>query len=122
MVQIYVSLIIKGKKKCTLTLWDLYEQRIQGYSKVNQENLWKKWYKINLENEKDQDKPDTKKKVILGLLDIMFELELDITFIKKTIESIMNKALKGDEKRHDEIMQAIQIIYLEKNKKNKKNN
>ena len=117
-----ICIIIKGKKKCTLTLWDLYEQRIQGYSKVNQENLWKKWYKINLENEKDQDKPDTKKKVILGLLDIMFELELDITFIKKTIESIMNKALKGDEKRHDEIMQAIQKIYLEKNKKKKKNN
>ena len=117
-----ICIIIKGKKKCTLTLWDLYEQKIQGYSKVNQENLWKKWYKINLENEKDQDKPDTKKKVILGLLDIMFELELDITFIKKTIESIMNKALKGDEKRHDEIMQAIQKIYLEKNKKKKKNN
>jgi hypothetical protein len=115
-----LSKMINEKEKSTVTLWDVYKQKIQSYSKVNQENLWKKWYQINLENEKDQDNPDTKKNIILGLLDIMFDLELDITFIKKTIEGIMKIDLKENEEKQNEILQTIQKLYTEKNKKTKK--
>ena len=115
-----LSKMINEKEKSTVTLWDIYKQKIQAYSKVNQENLWKKWYQINLANEKDQDNPDTKKNVILSLLDIMFDLELDITFIKKTIEEIMKIDLKENEEKQNEILQTIQKLYTEKNQKTKK--
>ena len=113
--------IIKGQKKCTLTLWDIYRQRIQSYSKVNQANLWKKWYNINLANKKEErNEPDTIKNAILCIIDIMFDLELDITFIKKTIEGIMKIDLKDNEEKKNEILQTIQKLYTEKNKKTKK--
>ena len=115
-----LSKMINEKEKSTVTLWDVYKQKIQSYSKVNQENLWKKWYQINLENEKDQDNPDIKKNIILGLLDIMFDLELDITFIKKTIEDIMKMALKENEEKQNEILQEIKKIYAEKHQKAEK--
>ena len=115
-----LSKMINEKEKSTVTLWDVYKQKIQSYSKVNQENLWKNWYQINLENEKDQDNPDTKKNIILGLLDIMFDLELDITFIKKTIEDIMKMALKENEEKQNEILQEIKKIYAEKHQKAEK--
>ena len=115
-----LSKMINEKEKSTVTLWDVYKQKIQSYSKVNQENLWKKWYQINLENEKDQDNPDTKKNIILGLLDIMFDLELDITFIKKTIEDIMKMALKENEEKQNEILKEIKKIYAEKHQKAEK--
>ena len=113
--------IIKGQKKCTLTLWDIHRQRIQSYPKVNQANLWKKWYRINLADKKEEkDNPDTIKNTILCILDIMFDLELDITFIKKTIEGIMKIDLKENEEKQNEILQTIQKLYTEKNKKTKK--
>ena len=113
--------IIKGQKKCTLTLWDIHRQRIQSYPKVNQANLWKKWYRINLADKKEEkDNPDTIKNTILCILDIMFDLELDITFIKKTIEGIMKIDLKENEEKQNEILQTIQKLYTEKNKKTQK--
>ena len=114
-----LSKMINEQEKSTVTLWDIYKQKIQAYSKVNQENLWKKWYEINLANEKDKDNPDTKKNIILYFLDIMFDLELDITFIKKTIESIAKVALKENEEKQNEIFEKVKKTYAEKNQKSK---
>ena len=83
--------------------------------------MWKKWYRINLADKKEEkDNPDTIKNTILCILDIMFDLELDITFIKKTIEGIMKIDLKENEEKQNEILQTIQKLYTEKNKKTKK--
>ena len=61
-----ICIMIKGKKKCEVTLWDMYKTKIKSYQKVNQENFWVKWYKINLDNEKDdKNNPETKKKLLL---------------------------------------------------------
>ena len=112
-------MILKGKKKCNITLWDLYKQRIQVYPKVNQANLWHKWYQIDLDKEKEKDNIDTKKNIISDLINIMFDLELDITFIKKTIEGIIINVFGENEEIKKEFTEKIQNIYL-KNKKNKK--
>ena len=50
----------------------------------------------------------------------MFDLELDITFIKKTIEDIMKMALKENEEAQNEILQEIKKIYAEKHQKAEK--
>ena len=114
-----ICMILKGKKKCNITLWDLYKQRIQVYPKVNQANLWHKWYQIDLDKEKEKDNIDTKKNNISDLINIMFDLELDITFIKKTIEGIIINVFGENEEIKKEFTEKIQNIYL-KNKKNKK--
>ena len=49
----------------------------------------------------------------------MFDLELDVTFIKKTIEGIIKTVFGDNEELIKEILDNIQNIYL-KNKKNKK--
>ena len=103
-----ICLIIKGKKKCEVTLWDLYKSKIKSYQKVNQENFWFKWYKINLNNEKeDKNNPDIKKKIIIDLLEIMTDIELDYSFIKKTIEKINEKIFENNEEKQNEIKKAI---------------
>ena len=114
-----INTILKGEKKCMVTLWEVYKQRIQAYPKVNQANLWKKWYKINIANEKEKNDPDVIKKQILELLDIMFDLELEITFIKKTIEGLMKNVLKDNQEKQNEILKTIQKIYADKNKERK---
>ena len=105
-----ICMILKGKKKCNITLWDLYKQRIQVYPKVNQANLWHKWYQIDLDKEKEKDKIDTKKNIISDLINIMFDLELDITFIKKTIEGIIINVFGENEEIKKEFTEKIQNI------------
>ena len=110
-----ICIIIKGKKKCEVTLWDLYKTKIKSYSKVNQENLWFKWYKINLDNEKeDKNNPDVKKKVIIDLLETMADIELDYSFIKKTIGKLNKKIFENNEEKQNEITKAIQELFKKK--------
>ena len=110
-----ICIIIKGKKKCEVTLWDLYKTKIKSYSKVNQENLWFKWYKINLDNEKeDKNNPGVKKKVIIDLLETMADIELDYSFIKKTIGKLNKKIFENNEEKQNEITKAIQELFKKK--------
>ena len=103
-----ICIMIKGKKKCEVTLWDMYKTKIKSYQKVNQENFWVKWYKINLDNEKDdKNNPETKKKIIIDILEIMADIELDYSFIKKTIEKINKKIFENNEEKQNEIKKAI---------------
>ncbi len=80
----YYGKEIKGK---TTTLWNEYKSKLQVYSKVNQNNFWEKWYKMELKNDEKLKKYD----VILNLVDIMIDLELDKSFIKNTLQSLAEK-------------------------------
>jgi len=42
----------------TITLWEAYNSRIQGYSKVNQNNFWVKWYKMEQKSHNDKKADD----------------------------------------------------------------
>ena len=80
----YYGKEIKGK---TTTLWNEYKSKIQGYSKVNQNNFWENWYNIEIKNNNKLKKYD----IILTLNDTMLELELDKSFIKNTLQSLAEK-------------------------------
>ena len=117
--EVTICLIIKGQKNnCMITLWDLYKSRLKSYPKINQENFWNKWYQINLTNEKqDKTNLETKKNILLDLLHIMLDIELDNSFIKKTLGKINKKVFEENEEKQEEISKIIQDIILKKNKK-----
>ena len=39
-----IGYFLTEEKKNTITLWNTYKKKFQRYPKVNQANLWKKWY------------------------------------------------------------------------------
>ena len=79
----YFGREIKGK---TFTLWKEYKTKIQGYSKVNQNNFWEMWYHMETKNEKLNEN-----KTIFKLLEFMIELELDRSFIKNVLKGLAEK-------------------------------
>jgi hypothetical protein len=102
-----VGYFITEEKKSTITLWNVYKNKFRGYSKVNQANLWNKWYDINLSTEKDKDNDETKKKVILNLCQHMIELELIKTFTKNTLEKLINRVFIKNKEMGDNILQEV---------------
>jgi len=71
----------------TITLWEVYNSRIQGYSKVNQNNFWVKWYKMEHKNQSDKKADD----IIYYLGKTMIDLKLDKSFIKNVIKGLGEK-------------------------------
>ena len=80
----YFGKEIKGK---TTTLWNEYKFKIQGYSKVNQNNFWEKWFNMEIKNNNKLKKYD----VIMNLSDLMIELELDKSFVKNALFALAEK-------------------------------
>ena len=102
-----VGYILTEEKKNTVTLWSTYKQKLQTYNKINQYNLWSKWYDINLNAEKEKDSEEVKKKVILQLCDLMIELELVKSFIKNTLKKLVERVFGKNEEKNKTIMQDI---------------
>ena len=103
------------EKKSTITLWSIYKKKFRGYSKINQTNLWNKWYEIDLNLEKEKDNDVTKKKVIINICEIMIELELIKSFIKNTLDKLIKKVFVKDKEKGEKILaEAIQKIILAK--------
>ena len=103
---------IKGKTK---TLWDEYKSRIQGYSKIGQNNFWGKWYDVEIKKDGEISKEDT----IYQICDIMTELELNKTFIKNALQGLVEKEFGKDSKESKNINENIleklkQAKYLNK--------
>jgi hypothetical protein len=71
----------------TITLWEVYNSRIQGYSKVNQNNFWVQWYKMEHKNQNDKKADD----IMYYLGKIMIDLKLDKSFIKNVIKGLGEK-------------------------------
>ena len=112
-----VGYFITEEKKSTITLWTIYKPKFHGYSKVNQANLWNKWYEMNLNAEKEKESEEVKKKVSLQVCDLMIELELDKTFIKNTIEKLIKRVFGTNEEKNKKIMED----FIDKIKKAKYN-
>jgi len=111
----YFGKEIKGK---TTTLWKEYKSKIQGYSKVNQNNFWEKWYEIEI---KKDDKISQKKKIFFKLLKYMIELELDRSFIKNVIQGLVEKEFGNDPEElsntNNEILEKIKKAKYSKSTK-----
>ena len=112
-----VGIFLSEEKKNTITLWNAYKQRFQGYPKVNQINFWNKWYDIDLlkkkekETEKDNESDEIKEELIMNLCDLIIELELNKSFIKNTLEKLIKRVFGKDEEKRKKILDnAVQKI------------
>ena len=104
-------IFLAEEKKNTIRIWDYYKGKLEGYPKINQPNFWNKWYEIDLNAEKHPEDDEVKKKIILNLSDLMIELELNKSFIKNTMEGLVNNAFgKEDEKGQNILKDIIQKI------------
>jgi hypothetical protein len=104
-------IFLAEEKKNTIRIWDAYKAKLEGYPKINQPNFWNKWYEIDINAEKHPDDNEVKKKIILNLSDLMIELELNKSFIKNTMEGLVNKVFeKEDEKGQNILKDIIQKI------------
>ena len=102
-----IGYFITEEKKNTITLWNKYKSKLQGYPKVNQANLWNKWYQIDINSEKEKERDNNKNKVILRLCDLMIELELIKSFIKNTLENLIKNVFGDDEEKNKPILKEI---------------
>ena len=102
-----IGYFLTSEKKSTITLWNIYKQKFQGYPKINQANLWNKWYEINLNAEKEKENIEVKKNVILQICDLMIELEIIKSFIKNTLEKLVKKVFGKNEEKNKAIMDNI---------------
>ena len=94
----YFGQEINGK---TTTIWDTYNSKIEGYSKLKQSNFWFRWYNIDIK------KNDNKDKVILNICDFMIELKLDKSFIKNTLQALGEKEYGKESKEFQNIFEVI---------------
>jgi len=94
----YFGQEINGK---TTTIWDTYNSKIEGYSKLKQSNFWLRWYNIDIK------KNDNKDKVILNICDFMIELKLDKSFIKNTLQALGEKEYGKESKEFQNIFEVI---------------
>ena len=108
-----VGLFLSEEKKNTITLWNVYKQKFQGYPKVNQINFWNKWYDIDLnkkqekETEKEIESEEIKEELIMNLCDLIIELELNKSFIKNTLEKLIKKVFGKDEEKSKKILDNV---------------
>ena len=78
------------------------KSRLQGNSKVNQNNFWEKWFKMEI-----KDSENNKDKIISTICDYMIELELDKHFIKNVMQGIAENQFGKDSVKLGSITENI---------------
>ena len=81
-----------------ITLWDIYKPKFQAMPKVYQTNFWKKWYEIDIENEKEKTDEEIQD-VIYQLCDLMITLELPKSFIKNVLRELSDNIFGKDSEK-----------------------
>ena len=100
-------------KKNPEILFDYLKKKLVSYNKLNQTNLWQKWFELDLQKkeEDEQDNDDIKKDLILKVCKEMMEFEIDKTFIKKVCD-VINKSVfeEGSEMNEKAKKEYIYLI------------
>ena len=115
----------KGSKNTTknqVTIYEIMKKEIQDYSKISQDNLWKKWYDQELKKEEEQEDINIKERILIKVCEEMIDLKISKTTIKKVIDSI-NKSIYGEDLENYNILQKkyVNLIIKSKDISNLKN-
>ena len=92
----------KGKKHDAthhITLFEKMKSKFQSYNKINQKNLWKKWFELDLQKKTEEvEEIDDKIKAdtIVNVCKQMIDLEISKSIVKNVIDSI-NDSVFGSE-------------------------
>ena len=104
--KIFGKEIKEKEKNGIITIFEEYKYKFRGYAKVSQMNFWQKWYDIDIKNESNAT-DEIKEQLILRICDVMFELELSKSFIKNTLQKIIEKLFGKESKRFSELIGKI---------------
>ena len=115
----------KGSKNTTknqVTIYEIMKKEIQDYSKISQDNLWKKWYDQELKKEEEQEDINIKERILIKVCEEMIDLKISKTTIKKVIDSI-NKSIYGEDLENYNSLQKkyVNLIIKSKDISNLKN-
>jgi hypothetical protein len=87
---------VKSKKNVKIvehySIYQHLKKSIHEYSKISQNNLWQKWYELELKKQEDQDNNGVKEAIVMKVCSEIIDLELQKTTVKKIIDSI-NKTI-----------------------------
>jgi hypothetical protein len=83
---------VKNIKVEHYTIYKYLKKSIHNYSKISQNNLWQKWYELELKKQEDQDNNGVKEAIAMNVCYEIIDLELQKTTVKKIIDSI-NKTI-----------------------------
>ena len=88
-----------------ITMFQNLKNFLHTYNKITQNNLWQKWFSLELINKMKEspDEVNNKKKIILDICKNLIDLVIPKTIIKNITESI-NKIAFGNEKELFEIL------------------
>ena len=91
------------------TIYQNMKKHLQNYTKINQKNIWQKWFELDLKKKSEEEQIDDNAKVeiILNICREMTDLEIYKTSIKNYIDSF-SISLFGEE---SEIYKSTQKQY-----------
>ena len=109
-----IVLLIKSTKyyetvltfeKIHINMYKNLKNFLHRYNKITQNNLWQKWFSLELGNKMKEspDEVNNKKKIILDICQNLIDLVIPKSTIKNIVESI-NKIAFGDDKELFEIL------------------
>jgi len=84
----------------------VYKARIQGVSKINQDNFWNKWYELESKKENEINN-EKKEKIILEICDIMISLELTKSFVKNVTHKLAEKEFGKESEQYKSTVPLI---------------
>ena len=83
----------KGSKKKVVNLFQSMKKKLQNYNKINQKNLWQKWFELSLKKlDEEQQNDKVKQELIISTCKEMLELEISKSIIKNVCDNI-NKSI-----------------------------
>ena len=84
---------VKGSKKGNENLFISMKKKFQHYNKINQKNLWEKWFELSLKKLKkeEQENDKVKENLIIDTCKEMFDLEISKSIIKNVCDNINKK-------------------------------
>ena len=99
-----------SKKKEELNLFNYMKKKLQGYNKVNQKNIWEKWFELDLNKLDDEEKEDNniREDLIIKICQEMIDLEIS----KSTIKNICDKFNKNTFEEGSELYTKTQKRYI----------
>ena len=87
---------VRNKKNVKIvehcTIYQYLKKNIHEYSKISQNNLWQKWYELELKKQEDPNNNAVKEAIVMNVCSEIIDLELQKTTVKKIIDSI-NKTI-----------------------------
>ena len=98
----------KSKKKNEL-LFNCMKKRLQNYSKINQKNLWQKWFELDLKKKEEQEQinDNIKKELIINICKEMIGLQIAKTIIKNVCDNLNKSIFDTQSEIHETIKKNL---------------